>query len=471
MMSYTLMTFTDKWLVSRLGPEFVGAQGNGGLAAWVPQSVMYGMLTVVNTYASQNLGAGRPERAAAYAWIGIWMGIAWWLFMIPVSFSLPWVFALAGIDSGQAVLATEFGQVLLWGCVFNLSTRALSNFFYGLHRAGVVMLAGIVANVVNLFASAVLVFGNTTPREDLGLFGRVCARVATALSIEPMGISGSAWGTVFATGIEFAIPLAIFLSPAMNRMYATRSAWRLSIRHIKDIVRIGWPGGAMFGNEMICWGFFMVYLVSGFGKEHASAGWIAHQYMSLSFMPAVGISVAATAIVGRYMGMGKPEIAEQRVWLAMRIALVYMGLCGVAFVVFRHALTGLFIPTGTSQGTADTIMYLGGLMLIATAAFQLFDAIAMVLSGGLRGAGDTVFAGLATIIASWVVIVGGGLAMTHFFPVLESIGAWIAAATYIFTLCVLLLWRFRTGKWKSITLVERAAEPATAGAMTTDGVG
>ena len=56
----------------------------------------------------------------------------------------------------------------------------------------------------------------------------------------------------------------------------------------------------MFGNEMVCWGFFMVHLVSGFGPQHASAGWIAHQYMSLSFMPAVGISVACTAIVGKY---------------------------------------------------------------------------------------------------------------------------------------------------------------------------
>src|ERR1700742_2106378 len=70
MTSYTAMTFCDKWLVSRLGPEFVGAQGNGGLAAWVPQSIAMGLSQVINTYVSQNMGAGKPERGPAYAWNG-----------------------------------------------------------------------------------------------------------------------------------------------------------------------------------------------------------------------------------------------------------------------------------------------------------------------------------------------------------------------------------------------------------------
>src|SRR4030095_13690290 len=77
MTSYTVMQFTDKWLVSRLGPEFVGAQGNGGLAAWVPQSIAMGLFQVINTYVSQNMGAGKPERGPAYAWNGVWIAVAW----------------------------------------------------------------------------------------------------------------------------------------------------------------------------------------------------------------------------------------------------------------------------------------------------------------------------------------------------------------------------------------------------------
>ncbi len=121
---------------------------------------------------------------------------------------------------------------------------------------------------------------------------------------------GAAVGTVIGTAVEFAIPMAVFLSPAVNRRYRTRAAWRPSPAHLKDLLRIGWPGGLMFGNEMICWGIFMVYLVGMFGPEHSTAGWIAHQWMALSFMPAVGISVATTAIVAEIaVGAGVPRAA------------------------------------------------------------------------------------------------------------------------------------------------------------------
>lgn len=471
MTSYTLMTFTDKWLVSRLGAVYVGAQGNGGLASWVPQSVAMGVLTMINTYVSQNMGAKRPERAAPYAWNGVWIAWACALIFIPYSFLLPAIFRLAQVDPAQAELGAQYGQILLFGAFLNLSTRAISNFFYGLHRAGIVMVAGVTANIVNLLISALLVFGNGPIPADLGLFGRLVGQAGHALNIAPQGIVGSAYGTVIATLVELSIPLALFLSPKINATFATRRAWRPSWPHIRDLLKLGWPGGLMFGNEMICWGFFMVYLVSHFGADHASAGWIAHQYMSMSFMPAVGISVACTAITGKYMGMKRPDIAARRAWLATSLAMGYMGMCALVFVVFRRPLVEFFIEDGTPPAEVARILELGSQMLIAAACFQLFDAAAMTLSGALRGAGDTVFPGVATVILSWAVIVFGGLAMVRFFPGLSSLGPWIAAAAYIALLGIVLLLRFVAGKWKTIDLLKHAAgEPLEAKAMTTDGV-
>ncbi len=469
MTSYTLMTFTDKWLVSHIGPEpiYVGAQGNGGLAAWVPISVAHGLLTMVNTFVAQNMGAGKPERGPAYAWNGFWLAILYWfLILIPLAIALPFLFdylaqpsdGQPGMDPRQAELSAQYGSILLYGAGITLATRAVGQFFYGMHRPGVVMTAGILANIVNLFVSCILVYGNGPMPEALGLFGRVCSSVGVALNVPAMGIAGSAIGTVIATGVELALPLALFLGPKLNRLYATRAAWRPSLTHLKDLSRLGWPGGIMFGNEMICWGFFMVYLVSRFGPEHTTAGWIAHQYMSLSFMPAVGISVAVTALVGKYQGMGRSDIAAARAWLGVRLAMVYMGLCAAVFVLFPSALVGLFVDDATDPEQKARLLWLGQKFLIATAAFQLFDAVAMVISGALRGAGDTIVPGVATVACAWTVIVGGGLAMVTFFPGLESLGAWIAAAAYIAILCVILLARFLSGRWRSIRLVHR--EPA-----------
>jgi MATE family multidrug resistance protein len=287
-----------------------------------------------------------------------------------------------------------------------------------------------------------------------------------------MGIPGSAVGTVIATLVEAGIPACIFLGRTMHRDLGTRRAWRPSRSHLRELLRLGWPHGAMFGNEMICWGFFMVYLVSHFGKEHATAGWIAHQYMSLSFMPAVGLSVACTALVGKYQGMQRSDLASHRAWLCIRSAMIYMGLCGVVFLVFREPLVRAFVRDDTPPEEVARVVRLGAAFLVATAAFQLFDAVAMTTSGALRGAGDTVVPGVATVILSWGVIVGGGVALTHLAPSLESLGAWIAAASYIFLLCVFLLGRFLSGRWKAIRLVRDEAPAADLGeaGLTTDGI-
>lgn len=454
MASYTCMQFADKWLVSRLGSEYVGAQGNGGLASWVPISLAMGTVQIINSYVAQNMGAGKPERGSAYAWNGIWLALIWSIVLLPFGMALPWIFRHTDMDPQQAVWAGQYGQILVYGSFLTMATRSLSQFFYGLHHAGIITVAGVAANIFNLIISAVLVFGNGPIPAGLGQFGELAGYLGRSLGIAPMGINGSALGTVIATGIELAIPLAVFLGPKYNAKYHTRRAWRWSASHIKDILRVGWPGGAMFGNEMICWGFFMVYLVSHFGAQHASAGWIAHQYMSLSFMPAVGISVAVSALVGKYIGARRTDLAAARAWLGLWLALAYMGLCGILFVVFRFELIDLFVEEGTPPDQRAEIVRLGAGFLIAAAAFQLFDAVAMTMSGALRGAGDTVWIGILTVTLAWVVIVGGGLAMVRWMPQLQSLGPWIAAASYIMLLSVVALGRFLAGNWRSMSLIK-----------------
>jgi MATE family multidrug resistance protein len=97
----------------------------------------------------------------------------------------------------------------------------------------------------------------------------------------------------------------------------------------------------------------------------------------------------------------------------------------------------------------------GSMFLIAAAAFQFFDGVAMTLSGALRGAGDTAWLGVVTVALAWTLIVGGGLAMVTFVPSLSSLGPWVAAAAYIICLGTVTGLRYHGGKWKSIKLVDR----------------
>lgn len=470
MLSFTLMQFLDKLMVSRIGPDpiYVGAQGNGGFSSWVPISVGFGLLNIINTYVAQNLGNKTPERGAAYCWAGMWISVLYWLVvLVPVGCAMPWLFAIsrtADLDShalAQAVLrdemATSYARVLLFSGVITLAAKGIAQFFYGMHKPTVVMCAVIGGNITNFVFNSILIYGPTAPAKTGVVFFdawfELTARLCTTLSIPHLGVTGAAVGTMFGTLVELLIPLVIFFSPSYRRLYHTLTPWRPSAKYMKDLFRLGWPAALMFGNEMLCWGIFMVYQVGHFGPRHSSAGWIAHQWMSVSFMPTVGITIAISAMVGKCMGMRRPDLAEQRAWLGVKVAAGYMTLCGIVFLIFHKQLLNVFIDPATNETDRQLLLTLGARFLFAAAAFQFFDGIAMSVSAALRGAGDTRWPGIATIVLSWTVIVGGGWAMVFLAPGLESLGPWIAASVYIVLLAVAMLVRFLGRHWTRIDLL------------------
>lgn len=354
-----------------------------------------------------------------------------------------------------------------------ISARSMHHYFYGLHRANVVLVSAVVGNLTNVFVNLLLIFGEggmPVPSGWLGelVIGPISEPIAVlsgVLGIEAMGITGAAIGTVAGSAMEFIIPFLLFVSPKYARLFGTRQAWKASARCIKDLFRVGtWPG-FMFVNEMVCWTILLVWLVPRGGAAvgddpvlHNTVGWIALQYMHLSFMPAVGISIATQAMVGKAMGRGRPDIGLSRTMLALKISLGYMGLCALCFVVFREPLIAVFINEGTSVAERDRLIEIGMKIMIAAAVFQVFDAVAITLTGALRGAGDTVWPGVATIILSWVCIPGIGWLLIVVMPGLGSIGPWIGASLYIIGLGIALGFRFWGGKWKTMTLVDSGVD-------------
>jgi MATE family multidrug resistance protein len=357
---------------------------------------------------------------------------------------------------------------LLFGGVILLLSRAINNYFFGMHRPKIVTVAALIANAVNLVGNYALIYGEGGVRVEVG---GTLYHLPGVPGVPAMGVYGAGLATVFGTFIELLIPSLIFLGREFNQKYRTRSQWRPDFGAIGELLKVGWPAAVQWGNEIVCWSLFMTYFVGSFGEHHMAGGWIAMSYMHLSFMPAVGFSVAVTSLVGKYIGAGKPDIAEARAYLGLRMAVVYMTACGLLFFIFRHQLASAFISADASAEDAQIIGRIAGRLLICAAVFQTFDAFGIIFSGALRGAGDTVWPGVITMIYSWTILVGGGWAVVKFAPALESIGPWIAAALYI-SLFGMTLWRrWAGGRWRSIQLlkpdapqieIEPAALPALA---------
>ncbi len=452
MTSYTLMQFMDGLMVAQVDPLAVAAQGNGGIWSFTPIAFAFGFLTVVNTYVSQNLGAKTPQNGPKYAWASFWFSLVIWLVvLLPFGLCLPWLFghmhdpATIGNYKELIRLETGYAQILILGAVILMAGKGLHHYFFGLHRPKVVTISALVGNAVNITANYVLIFGEA---------GIPAWGIPGVPGVPALGLFGAAIGTVIGTLVEVAIPAAIFLGPKMNAELHSRSAWRPAWKPIKDIVKIGWPAALQFGNEIVCWSLFMTVLVGKFGADHMTAGWATLKFMHLSFMPAVGFSVAVTSLVGKYIGAGQPEVASARARLGVGMAMVYMTVCAVIFYVFRYEVIGWFV--GGSDVTieqAERIVTIGAKLMICAAIFQTVDAFGIVYTGGLRGAGDTVWPGIVTIIYSWTFIVAGGWAMTVLWPQLESVGPWIGASVYIIIYGITMSWRFESGRWRSIKLL------------------
>jgi MATE family multidrug resistance protein len=468
MTSYTVMQFVDKLMVGQVSPLAFTAQSNGGIWSFTPLVWVMGALTVVNTYVSQNLGAGTPQHGPKYAWTAIWLSLmSWVVLMVPMGFVMPWIFSHMGDHSPDLrQMESGYAQILLFGSVVLLCSRGLNQYFFGMHKPKVVTVATIVGNITNVIFNYIFIFGSvglTAYADD----GRVLFDLPGVPGVKPLGVYGAAIGTVIGTATELVIPMAVFLSRRWNDKYHTRSAWRPNQRAIRDVIKIGWSVSIQWGNEIVCWALFMSVIVGMFGEHHMTAGWAALAYMHLAFMPSIGMSTAVNSLVGKYIGAGKPDVAVHRAHLGLALTVAYMTFCGLMFYIFRHPMVSLFVGGDIPAEDAQQIIAIGGRLMICAAIFQTFDALAIIYTGALRGAGDTLWPSIATIIYSWVFIMGLGWALARYVPQWESVGPWVGASAFIIFYGITMTLRFEMGGWRKIKLLrtpeEEAAEHAPVG--------
>jgi MATE family multidrug resistance protein len=384
--------------------------------------------------------------------------------MLPAAALMPVLFGAMKDHSPELVrMESGYAQILLAGSVVMLCARGIGHYFFGMHRPKIITMATIAGNVTNVIFNYVLIFGEaglTAYADD----GSVLFALPGVPGAPTMGVYGAAIGTIIGTGVEFAIPLAVFLSPKWNRQYRTRASWRPRWSTFREVVKLGWPCSIQWGNEIVCWSLFMSVIVGTFGEAHMAAGWIALRFMHLAFMPTVGVSTAVNSLVGKYIGAGKPDTGVARARLGLAMAVLYMTFCGAMFFLFRHSAVSLFVGGDTPPEQVREIVQIGGRIMVCAAVFQLFDAFGIIYTGALRGAGDTLWPSVATIVYSWTFIVGLGWGLAVHVPQWESLGPWIGAAVFIIFYGVTMSFRFEGGAWRKIRLVAASREesPETA---------
>jgi MATE family multidrug resistance protein len=436
MLNSTLLRFVDGIMVSKVSPDYLPAQYAGGICSFVVESFFFGMLGILNTFVSQSLGRGKPKRCGRYAWAGIRMAVLFSTITILMFFLAPILMGLLGHEPQIQSLEIMYFRYMLVGICLVCPLRVIDQFFYGIHKPKIVFFTSLIGNVFNIAANYVLIYGE---------FG-----------FPALGLQGAAIGSLLSWILMLTLQTTVFLRHKYHVSYGTRN-WRLRGRHLYGrILRLGWPTGVQFINSMFCWTFFTVYLIGRLGPIYLAANSIIMRFGEVTIMPIVGIGTATTAIVGRYIGVGKPDIARKRTHTAIIISMVYLLVAASLLIAFHKPMLQLMMINETD---AEVLAYPRE-ELISTAVqlmfmlfgFQLADAICIVYCHALRGAGDTHFAMVAEGVLTWVFEVTGACLIVSYAPHWGPAGPYSAAAMYLLCLAILCGWRFERQKWKHIDI-------------------
>jgi MATE family multidrug resistance protein len=262
-----------------------------------------------------------------------------------------------------------------WSLLPLLLFTALRRYLQALGLVRPIMVTIITANVVNVVACWMLVFGN--------------------LGAPRLGPAGSGWATT-ASRVYMLVCLVAYVV-ARERRHPT-GLWQVHFlpawERLVTLVRLGLPASLQITAEV---GVFSV--VTGLAGRFEPAVLAAHQIAlnsaAFTFMIPLGLSSAAAVRVGQAVGRRDPAAARRAGWTALALGLAFMSTAALTFLLAPTAILRLF--------TTDPTVVAGGIgLLLIAGAFQLFDGTQVVLTGALRGLGDTRTPMLVNMVGYWL---------------------------------------------------------------------
>jgi MATE family multidrug resistance protein len=432
--SFTVMQFVDRFMVSRLGTDALAAILPAGFVSFLPASFAVGVIASVNTFVSQSLGRREFKECSSFCWQTIFMGLAYFVLVIAIIFPLaPKIFRMLGHEPSVVKLEVVYLRIVLFAQLFAVFIWSNSQFFMGTHRPKIEMYSAVCGQIINLTFNYLLIFGK---------FG-----------FPKLGIAGAATGTLIGILCGAGIRMSIFLGAENNLIYRSRESFRIDFEKMQRLLKVGIPAGMELMINVAVWGMILFWLLGDAGKQALAATNAVLACVHIAIMPVVGIKIALSAAVGKSIGAGKKQIAVRQTNTCMKLALFYALVVGIIFAVFRHPILRFW-------SSDIEVVNIGVNIVILASIYQLFDAIRNIYSGALRGAGDTfwlaAFSGVGTIFILGI----GGVILGKLLPRQQAITPWIAAVFSIITVASANHWRFKSNKWMKIDLFKRQAIPS-----------
>ena len=435
----SLMNAADRIILAGCSEDALAAVTPASMLHWTIVCVPMGTILYANTFISQFDGAGQKDRMLSSFWQAVWLaivsGFLLWMFLPFSRMLLP----LSGHSPNVVELEAQYFNILCAGAPIHMLGTALSCFFSGRRRTTVVMFNSMLAVAVNGVVAYILTYG--------------------AGPIPAMGIRGAAIGTVAARCVELAVYIVFIVRDARREVLPLWSICAIDRGLLKQFLRYGIPSGLHFFVDIS--GFTMFLLIVGnLNNQALAATNIAFSINGLIFVPLLGFGTAIQTVVGHHIGAGRIDAARATTKNAAIMGVVWTGTMGVILVVFPEWLLRPFFLLANPEaiGGADiaTLAKTAAYLLNFVAAYSVFDSLAVVYSSALRGAGDTVFPMVITLLSSWLIMVVPALIIIQSRHA-SVLALWLTCTAHISFSGICMLLRYLSGRWQRIQLTAEVA--------------
>jgi MATE family multidrug resistance protein len=416
-LGWVTMGIVDTLMVGRLSADAIGAVGLASMLFFAIAVFAMGLLLGLDPLVAQAFGARRIDECHRWLVDGVWLSAAVSIPMVGVMFALDASMGWWGLPAPVLALTRPYLRILTWSLPPLMLYVAFRRYLQAMNIVRPVMVALVVANIVNTVANWMLIFGHGVPA---------------------LGVRGSAYSTLVARIFMAGwLLLAIVAHEKTMTPRLKDTPFGPSRERMSRLFLLGLPAA---GQAVLETGVFAAATALA-GRVSASAlatHQIALNMAAFTFMVPFGVASAAAVRVGQAVGRRDAPGARAAGWTAILIGVGFMSLGALAFLTVPRLLVRAF--------TSDAaVIDMGARLLFVAAVFQLFDGLQAVTTGALRGLGDTRTPMLWNLAGHWFIGLPLGYSLC-FLVGIGVVGLWWGLSAGLMTCGVALLsvWARRT---------------------------
>lgn len=419
-----MMGVVDSIMVGELGAVPLAAASLSNSLIFIVLIIAIGNAIAVTPLVAILVGAKRLDECGIYFRQSLLVNL--------VMGALVFLIILVGVNYlhplGQPLpvqLKAKSYMIIIGFSIFPLMIfQTYKQFIEGLSIMRPAMIITLAANLINVFANWVLIFGN--------------------LGFPRLELDGAGWAT-FISRLFMAISLMIFVMHNKRfKIYDVSFHFRsINIPVIKRILSVGIPSGFQYFFEVGAFSFAVI-MIGWIGANELAAHQIAISLASVSFMGVLGISQAGGILVGNSVGEQNVQLVRKSGFTAIILGMMWMSVSGIIFILFRNFLPYIYIRD-------ESVIQIASQLLVIAALFQLSDGIQAVGIGILRGLTDVKGPTVITFIAYWIISLPVGYLLGFRFGY-GVIGVWIGLLIGLTCSAIMLTLRFNHKSMKLIKI-------------------